>query len=284
MRASMGQGYRFPTIAEKFIRTGLGQLQVYPNVDLKPESSTSFELGVKQGMKIGPFMGYLDLAVFQQKYYDFIEFSFGTWAESEGIDNLFGLGFRSLNTGESQVTGAEISIMGQAKWGPDDKYAIDLLAGYTYTNPISLTPDYNYDPDSTNLTTTYLGTSHDTTGYVLKYRSQHLVRFDAQWSSPKGFIGLSARYQSAHQNFDEAFLFFDQNNLVEWGFDEWLESHGGKGNYFLPWIIDIRTGWNITEETKVSLVISNLFNKEYAIRPLSIESPRLVNLVLTYEI
>ena len=31
LRASVGQGFRFPTIAEKFIRTGLWPLQVYPS-------------------------------------------------------------------------------------------------------------------------------------------------------------------------------------------------------------------------------------------------------------
>ena len=278
-RTSLGQGFRFPTIAEKFIRTGLGDLQVYPNESLRPESSTSLELGVKQGVKIGGFMGYVDLAIFQQKYKDFIEFSFGTWAESEGYDNLFGLGFRSLNTGESQVRGAEISVMGQAKWGANDKHSLDLLTGYTYTNPISLTPHLNYDPDSTNVSTTYIGTSHDTTGYILKYRSPHLVRFDAQWTFPKGFIGVSARYQSVLKNFDQAFLTFEDFGFVDWGLNDWL----GK-NPTLPWLIDVRFGLNLNENSKVSLVVSNLLNEEYSIRPLAIESPRLVNLVYTYEL
>jgi outer membrane receptor protein involved in Fe transport len=278
-RTSLGQGFRFPTIAEKFIRTGLGDLQVYPNESLRPESSTSLELGVKQGVKIGGFMGYVDLAIFQQKYKDFIEFSFGTWAESEGYDNLFGLGFRSLNTGESQVRGAEISVMGQAKWGANDKHSLDLLTGYTYTNPISLTPHLNYDPDSTNVSTTYIGTSHDTTGYILKYRSPHLVRFDAQWTFPKGFIGVSARYQSVLKNFDEAFVTFEDLGFVDWGLNDWL----GK-NPTLPWLIDVRFGLNLNENSKVSLVVSNLLNEEYSIRPLAIESPRLVNLVYTYEL
>ena len=277
-RASLGQGFRFPTIAEKFIRTGLGDLQVYPNQSLNPESSTSLEVGIKQGLKIGKFMGYLDLAAFKQKYTDFIEFSFGTWAESEGYDNLFGLGFRSLNTGESQVLGAEITLVGQAKWGANDRHSLDILTGYTYTNPVSLTPNLNYDPDSSNVSTTYIGTSHDTTGYILKYRSPHLVRFDAQWTSPKGFIGLSARYQSVLKNFDEAFLTFEDLGFVNWGLNDWLYK-----NKSLPWLIDVRFGINLTDYSKISLVISNLLNEEYSVRPLAIESPRLVNLVYTYE-
>lgn len=276
IRSSFGQGFRFPTIAEKYIRTGLGDLQVYPNQNLKPESSTSLELAVKQGVKLGGFLGYLDVAIFQQRYTDFIEFTFGTWAESEGIDNLFGLGFRSLNTGESQVRGVEVSLMGQAKWGSNDQHSLDILTGYTYTNPISLTPDYNYGD---GVTTTYLGTSYDTTGHILKYRSPHLVRFDAQWTHPKGFVGVSARYQSVLQNFDKAFVTFEDLEFVDWGLNDWLEDHPT-----LPWIIDLRVGFNVFDHSRLSVVVSNLLNEEYSIRPLAIESPRLVNVVYTYEI
>jgi len=276
IRSSFGQGFRFPTIAEKYIRTGLGDLQVYPNQNLKPESSTSLELAVKQGIKLGGFLGYLDVAIFQQRYTDFIEFTFGTWAESQGIDNLFGLGFRSLNTGESQVRGVEVSLMGQAKWGSNDQHTLDILTGYTYTNPISLTPDYNYGD---GVTTTYLGTSYDTTGHILKYRSPHLVRFDAQWTHPKGFVGVSARYQSVLQNFDKAFVTFEDLEFVDWGLNDWLEDHPT-----LPWIIDLRVGFNLSDHSRLSVVVSNLLNEEYSIRPLAIEAPRLVNVVYTYEI
>tara|TARA_B110000879_G_scaffold208436_1_gene294034 strand:+ start:144 stop:2552 length:2409 start_codon:yes stop_codon:yes gene_type:complete len=273
IRSSFGQGFRFPTIAEKYIRTGLGALQVYPNENLKPESSTSLEIGVKQGVKIGEFLGYLDFAVFQQRYTDFIEFTFQRWAESSD-DLLNGLGFGSLNTGESQVRGAEISLTGQAKWGSQDQHTLDILTGYTYTNPISLSPGFNYGDDEM---VNYLGTSYDTTGHILKYRSPHLVRFDAQWTHPKGFIGLSARYQSVIKNFDLAFITFD--GLVDWGLTEWIDEHPA-----LPWIIDLRVGFNVSDHSRLSVVVSNLLNEEYSIRPLAIESPRLVNMVYTYEI
>ena len=285
LRASVGQGYRFPTIAEKFIRTGLGDMQVYPNTMLQPETSTSIELGVKQGLKIGPFMGYLDLAVFQQKYDNFIEFTFGQWGDPL-TDASFGLGFKSLNTGRSQVQGAEISFMGRAKWGPDDKYTLDILTGYTATNPICLTPNFNYNNDPEGQVLTYANTSiyepdsaNGGEDYYLKYRSRHLFRFDAQVSSPKGYVGVSARYQSAHDNYDKAFLTFENLGLVEWGLEDWLNN-----NTTLPCIVDARVGYNVSDAHKVSFVISNMFNKEYAIRPLAIEAPRLCNIVYTYEI
>lgn len=277
LRGSFGQGFRFPTIAEKFIRTGLGDLQIYPNTDLRPEFSTNIEAGIKQGVKVGGFMGYLDVAVFEQKFEDFVEFTFGQWGDVF-TDPMYGLGFRSMNTGESRVRGAEASLMGQAKFGKNNQHTIDVIAGYTYTNPISLTPDYNYNQDST-FEATYLETSFDTTNYILKYRSQHLVRFDAQWTHPRGFVGVSARYQSMMQNFDKIFYELDQTGFVQWGLPNWLDA-----NPTLPWIVDMRVGWELSETQKVSIVASNIFNKEYAIRPMAIEAPRLVNLVYTYEL
>ena len=305
LRASMGQGFRFPTIAEKYIRTGLGQLQIYPNTHLTPETSTNLELGVKQGFKIGEFGGYLDIAGFRQSYQDFIEFTFSKWVEPEGIggiDNLGGRGFRSVNTGDSQVTGAEVSVMGQAKVG---EKTVSLLAGYTYTNPISLTPNLDYNtPDNefADSTITFANTSSDPTNNILKYRSQHLVRFDMEVSNEKGFFGVSARYQSTLQNVDVAFLDLEKFGAVDWGLMEWLSMNYNDETeswdyynyetnewsedpiYKLPWVVDLRAGYNVSENTKVSLVISNLFNEEYSIRPLAIESPRLVNFVWTYEI
>ena len=34
LRASFGQGYRFPTIAEKFVQTQVGPLNIFPNPDI----------------------------------------------------------------------------------------------------------------------------------------------------------------------------------------------------------------------------------------------------------
>jgi len=279
LRASFGQGFRFPTIAEKFIRTGLGPLQVYPNNALRPETAVNVEAGVKQGVQIGGFQGFLDAAAFFQEYEDFIEFTFGQWGTL--ADPLAGNGFRSLNTGRSRVTGWETSLMGRARWG---ETTLDVLAGYTYTNPVSLTPDYLYSVVTNASGDTvgganYLNTSLDTAGLVLKYRSQHLVRFDAEMRRGPWFVGASARYQSALQNIDAAWIVFESLGVVDWGLSGWLEDHPT-----LPWIWDFRAGYALSDAHKLSVVVSNMTNAEYSIRPLAIESPRLVNVVYTYEI
>ena len=285
LRSSFGQGFRFPTIAERYIRTGLGALQIYPNEELRPEFSWSAEVALKQGFgfkntRIGDIVGFFDIALFRQDYEDFIEFTFGQWGPDEGqepnLDNVFGLGFMSVNTGGSRVTGAETSITGRWK---TSKFQADFITGYTYTNPISTSPEYNYNPQPDGLETTYLSTSHDTTGMLLKYRSPHVFRFDVQVAGQKFFGGISVRYQTALHNFDQAFIEFEEQGFVEWGVQQWLTE-----NPDLPWIIDARIGRDWANGHKLSLVISNLTNAEYAIRPMAMEAPRLTSLMYTYQI
>ena len=298
-RTSVGQGFRFPTIAEKFIRTGVGPLQVYPSNDLRPETAINIEAGLKQGLKVGGFQGFVDVAGFYQQYEDFIEFTFGRWGAPS--EPLAGNGFRSLNTGSSRVTGWETSLMGRATWG---ETTVDLLAGYTYTNPISLTPDLPYAAILNGTDTlgvlTYNNTSFDIESVpldpdillitsdsvfapatnLLKYRSQHLVRFDAELRRKNWFVGVSARYQSALQNIDKAWLAFEQAlPEIDWGLQTWLTDHPRQ-----PWVFDARAGVNVSDHHKMSVVVSNVTNAEYSVRPLAIEAPRLVNVVYTYEI
>ena len=50
-------------MAELFISTEVTEgIWVYPNPNIKPENGWSAEIGVKQGLKAGKWMGYLDLA------------------------------------------------------------------------------------------------------------------------------------------------------------------------------------------------------------------------------
>ena len=100
LRTSWGQGYRFPSMAELFIRTNYSGLEIYPNANLRPESGWSTEIGLKQGLKIGNWLGFIDVAAFLMRYNDMMEFSFGKWSPSDPIDpalNFYGLGFKSIN-------------------------------------------------------------------------------------------------------------------------------------------------------------------------------------------
>ena len=98
LRASIGQGYRFPTITERYIKTTVGSFGVFDNPDLVPETSWNAEVGIKQGFKFAKFYGYFDAAFFYQEYNNTIEYIFGFWDSTY----TFALaGFKFVNTGES---------------------------------------------------------------------------------------------------------------------------------------------------------------------------------------
>jgi iron complex outermembrane receptor protein len=283
IRASYGQGYRFPSIAEKFIVTGLGAIQVFANPDLKPETSYNAEIGVKQGFKIGEFKGFIDVAVFQQEFRNFIEFTFGQWTAIPA-QNLTeeefakAIGFKSLNTGGAKVQGAELSIMGT---GNIRKTRFDVLAGYTYTKPVSTTPNFVYSqtekPPGTVLSpqfsqASYLTTSENTNNNILKYRMQHLIRIDVGATRGALNSGISFRANSHMQNIDKAFsqLENDLPSLFNPGINSWRSNHT-KGDY----VFDARVGYTFSEKHKIALIMNNVLNREYAIRPLAIEEPRV---------
>jgi outer membrane cobalamin receptor len=287
VRASFGQGYRFPSIAEKFIVTGLGAINIFANPDLKPETSNNIEIGVKQGFKIGEFKGFADVAVFQQKFENFIEFTFGQWTpvpftNLEELNNA--IGFKSLNTGEAMVRGAEFSILGTGKIGETQ---IDILGGYTYTKPVSTTPDYVYavtqqQPGTLVISefaqASYLSTSENSSNNILKYRLEHLVRLDCGLTRKNITAGISFRYNSHMQNIDNAFGKLEDQfpAIFNPGINQWRAEHT-TGDY----VFDLRLGYKFSDKQRVAIMANNVLNREYAIRPLSIEEPRMTMIQYT---
>lgn len=261
IRASVGQGYRFPTIAERFIRTTVGGVTIAPNPGLRPEKSWSVELGIKQGFKIGKnFMGYADIAGFYQEYDNFIEFNF---TNIPGV----GPGFISLNTGRARIAGIDFSIMGGGKFGKN--WTLNVLAGYNWSLPQSLTSDYNYAIDTTGgFTLNYLNSSTDTTNHILKYRFQHTVKFDAEVTWKIISFGASFRFNSYMQNIDKAFYTLSALNLVP-DIKGFRDAHN-----MGDWVMDMRLAVQISKSSKLSFIINNVANRLYSLRPGKVEAPR----------
>jgi iron complex outermembrane receptor protein len=278
VRASYGQGFRFPTIGERFITTSVGDLNIFPNPALRPEKSWGAEAGVKQGFVLGKFSGYLDAVAFQQEFEDYIEFTFGQWGDPLDIENLLGLGFMSVNTGGARVTGIEMEITAQGMVGAVE---LALLAGYTHTLPISTTPQYEYAvPTYSNSlwpASTFENTSYDATDNILKFRVQDMFRTDVQASYQRLHVGGSIRYNSHVRNIDQAFVEFDDNGRLPTGVHGWMETHTTG-----DWIVDARIGLALSEQARVSFIANNLTNEVYAIRPLSIEAPRSMQIQLSW--
>lgn len=277
LRASYGQGYRFPTIGERFITTSVGQLNIYPNPGLQPEESWNLEGGLKQGFKIGNFSGYFDAVVFQQEYANYIEFTFGQWG-AVTIDNFLGLGFRSTNTGNARVTGLELELAAKGKIGMVE---VSTLIGYTKTKPISTTPDFVYaeatQQGASFPASTYNNTSYTTVDNVLKFRVEEMFRSDVQLNYKRFGAGFSVRYNSHVRNIDVIFVNLDQSGQLETGVDQWMTDHNSG-----DWIVDARVQWKLSEQVQASFIVNNIGNEVYAIRPLSVEAPRSFQVMMTY--
>lgn len=268
LRASYGQGYRYPTIAEKFIITTTGGIYVFPNPEVKPESSWSMEAGVKQGFKIGGFMGYLDFALFHQEFSNTIEYVYAIWAPDSA-------GFKFVNTGNTRVKGYELSLMGNGKL--TNKIELNLLLGYTYVLPQTQNANEVFATDNpadgiipTELT--YVNTSTDTTDNILKYRFRHLFKIDVEAIYKKRFsIGGSMRFYSFMENIDKTFYDLDQPYLLPTGIVEYREVNNSGSMVF-----DARVGFSINSHFSVSVISNNVANLEYSLRPLKIEAPRTI--------
>lgn len=284
LRASYGQGYRFPTITERFIRTGVGNFGVFPNPNLKPESSWNAEIGIKQGLKLGGVMGYLDIAGFWQEYQNTIEYMFGIWNEITSLQTLGNsAGFMFLNTGKSRVLGLDISFTGMAKIGK--KSELTFLMGYNYIVPKTLTPEYIYAMDSMMRLFSYNSTSLDPSKGILKYRFLHNLKIDIEYNwNKKLSFGVSSKYFSKIVNMDAIIKAFEEvtiNNqfLQDLQYMDYYESHR-----FGNWIFDARLSYNLNESHKLAIIGTNVLNRTYSLRPLKIEPPRSIMVQYTYRI
>jgi outer membrane receptor protein involved in Fe transport len=274
LTASFGQGYRFPSVAEKFVNTSVSLLKIFPNPSLQPERAYSAEVSIKQGFALDGFRGYFDLAGFYTRYHNMIEFVFDIYkpggVTGNFIDDVPWAGFKSQNIGEAQISGAELSLNGSGKIGP---VKTTVFSGYTYINPIQ----YNYDPQ------------RDTLGLpgvkTLKYRSKHLFKADVQFEYKRWAIGYSARYQSKIENIDRRFV---MSVLEEYSGSTGVNFSNYPSTYILPGlkenygafsksfvIQDVRISFRLSEQVKISFIVNNIGNVEYQSRPGDMRPPTM---------
>jgi len=289
LRASYGQGYRFPTITERYIRTSVGSFGVFDNPDLLPERSWNAEIGLNQGFKIRTYLAQIDIAAFVQHYENTIEYLFGFWDPSPDFaagDPL--AGFKFLNTGRSKISGFDITLNGMVNMGKHFK--ITHLVGYNYINPITLEPNKVFTEDynpSNPKEYSFKNTSYDTTTNVLKYRFKHTFKADIELSYRKFSIGYTVKYFSKLVNLDQAIVDFEKVTVATGGtlqailFENFFNTHNN-GNT----IMDLRFSYAFGESSthKISVVAKNFMNRTYSLRPLKIEAPRSIVFQYTYKL
>ena len=162
LRASLGQGYRVPNLKERhylFDHSALGY-KVIGNPNLKPESSTSLQLGgtLSQGDRLT-----VDVNAFYNRVRDLIQTDLANATVVDGIAN-----YTYANVARARTSGLEGSVRWQA--AP----TLALSAAYTYTR-----------------------TRDESTGLELTRRPKGIARLGADWQAlPGATFSLRLRHQS----------------------------------------------------------------------------------------
>jgi outer membrane cobalamin receptor len=277
IRTSVGQGYRFPSIGERYITTTSGNFGFYPNPELKSETSLSYELGLKQIFKFGDFIGMADIAGFYENYDNYVEFNFGVWGKNQAFPQK-NIGFKFFNTGPARIYGIDAMIGGEGE--VMNNLNISVMVGYTYSVPQSTDPRYVFYKTPNNAKYTYLSTSSDTNGYILKYRVQSLLKADLQVTLKRFSTGFGGRYYGFMKNIDKSFYDFLDGQMfgVQTGIKKYREDH-----HTGTFILDYRISYAL-KDFKFSVIVNNLLNQEFSLRPLTMEAPRATTLQVVYKI
>jgi iron complex outermembrane receptor protein len=272
IRFSMGEGYRFPSVAETYVSTKVGPVHIYPNVDLMSETGSNIEIGLKQGYKLGTLLGFVDLAVFDMKYQNMTEFIFAQWYAPTSLSDL-GIGFRAVNTGGTRISGFEISNVISGRW---KKVQIDGFVGYNFVVPKALSPTQSYGVNFQGDTLNFLNTSYNSSDGFLKYRPQHSLKGDFMLEIGRLHIGAGLSLQSGFKNFDTAFV-GEVIPLFVPGMDTATQKELTAYTLF-----NARIGYRLFGHLRINLIISNILNSEYMIRPADLGAPRTLRLQISY--
>lgn len=240
LRASFGQGYRYPSIAERHAATTVGSVRIVPNPSVRSESGWNSELGIKQGIITDIVNGQIDLALFYSRNKDMIEYVFGIYPVPG--QESFTYGFMAGNVEYSRVYGGELEFVFTRATG---RFQNNLSGGYVFMYPVEYNPQTGKDRD-----------------VYLKYRRKHSFKLSLSSEYEKFIGGFSLEVSSQILNIDAVFLHPDTRDIILPGFyDYWQESAKG---YML---IDPFIGYAIGDKIKVSLAVKNVFNTEYMGRP-----------------
>ncbi len=252
LRASFGQGYRYPSVAEKYASTSLGSVRIFPNPDVKPESGWSSEIGIKQGLSIGNISGQADLALFVSGNEDMIEYVFSYYTDPMGENPDFG--FQAANVEQSRVYGGEFEFTLDIGNG-----SLNTLVngGYTFLYPVE------YAPHGGN------------TGNYLKYRRKHSGKLSIQSSFKKLQGGVTLFARSRILNIDDVFLNpMTRENILPGFYDYWTSDNKA------IFTADASLGYRLNSALSLSAVVKNLTNTEYLSRPGDIQAQRNFSLRL----
>jgi iron complex outermembrane receptor protein len=253
LRASFGQGYRYPSIAEKYASTSLGSVKIYPNPYVEAESGWSTEAGIKQGVLLGETKGQADLSVFMSQNINMIEYLFGNYPDP--VTGIFDYGFMATNVEYSRVYGSEIEFSLTRMLG---QFNTTLTGGYTYIYPV----EFNQ-------------ATHKNTDTYLKYRRKHSALLSLNTLYKRYEAGINLFAKSKILRIDDVFLNPLTREQILPGFYDYWQTHNT--GYFM---MDLNAGYKISNVLTLSAVVKNITNTEYMGRPGDIQPQRNYSLRL----
>jgi outer membrane cobalamin receptor len=263
IRASVGQSFRVPTVAERYVVYDLAGIQIKPNPNIQPESGITFELGYKRSIKVGNWLGYVDLVTFWTEFKNMVEFQFGI----DKIDGKLVPYFQSQNVARARIFGYETTLAGEGKIGPAD---ISLLAGYTYFYGVDLNEDTTLNKNigkflKQSFQYYYRPTKEEQLFGMLKYRNRHMFKFDADVLLYQRFrFGTAIQFYSYMEKVDAVFEIFIK------GLKEQRTA-----TFQQPSVLwDLRGGVEITPNIGLNFIVKNVLNSRFEARPAKPYSPR----------
>ena len=251
LRASFGQGYRYPSIAEKFASTTLGAIKIFPNLEIKPETGWTSEIGIKQMFRLTSLSGQIDLSFFYSENTDMIEYMLGIFPDPE--TGIMDFGFRATNIENSRVYGIEpqLTLIKKSKF---NEFSLNI--GYTYMYP---------EEQNTLNENKYL-----------KYRSKHSLKILTSYHYKKLRFGINTFFKSKILKIDNVFLNPATREQILPGFyDYWQENNNG----YL--VFDGTIAYIFNNAMELTFSVKNLTNTEYMGRPGDIRPQRNFSLRLT---
>ena len=278
LRASFGQGYRFPSFSEMFVNRPNERISIYPNPALQPEYGWTAELGIKREFNLaGSWSLLADFSFFMMDYRDMTDFQLGIFLP-DSITNptleqsLQYAGFQSQNLDHARIGGFEFSVSSRGKIG---RVPLRILAGYTYSYPVDLNADSSLQQFFTfwgrTLQSAFQKDDFVMLQPMLRYRNRHLIKLDVESGFDQWLVGIDFRYYSKIEKVDPLFT-----GLIP-GVSDYLATRSGN-----EYIFNLRLAYDFKQFGQLSLILNNALNREYALRVARMDPPR--NLSIQYRL
>ena len=298
IRASWGQAYRIPTIGERdILQNFYSGVLVIPNDTLHAERGWSSEIGINQIFKIGPrFVGYVDLAVYYNRFNEFTQYDFGPYAnrfpgsgrlittDTSYLNHVYSyfqsprtnplnqqvlFGIQAHNIENAQIFGYEFTVGGRGQIGP---VGITLGAGYSYNyggkQPVKGdTSDHYTEANFFRDAFVYnvkriTDQNSDTYKHLLDFRARHLIRADIELKYWRCYLGTTLSYGSFPEKIPPTIDLATQIIAGNDSYAKFYEAHK-HGDF----IADMRAGYKINKSCEVGFIVKNLTNHFYMLRP-----------------